>query len=649
MLEIESLPPEPKYSALLIAKRSGARWLKTPSDEWSCVGMFTGEPFRSGALAVVKQSGDIGIDEKNLGAVYRQLAGVICTAPTEAVTKLNIPTLVTADLNDTIKKLSALFSEDLTNDPAADVDDLRAVPDFYKKISPEATIFRRKKKIAQRLLDIPVEDLKNAPEQFWYGEYHALLQIRLESPALIALGKKYCAELMKWYNERLKKEERELAILGIIQFIEPTELTVPFNEYLLSKEMIADIRGVFLNYFTRISYSDDEISTYWLARQQTRKHGKRKLRLVYLFSGKSDKMMLTYAAVKKNSAIEAAICLYSTAHDHKKDENLYRWCRETYPEIPIYDFDALGDLRKLKPDYVFIQDPYEIRRQQIGLSANDLVKFTKVIHISYGVTLAHIFVERLLDVLSNFYRNVCMMFCSSKSVQVNWIERFSDNVSTGRQQFLSVGYTVLDKAPLPMDEHSKKTILWTPRWSYGDRTGGSHFLEYKDNFVGLRQRYGDKVNLSMRPHENTFRDMEEKLLLTHEEIDAYKKTVKDSGIKLYQTSFDLYEQFRLTDILLGDYSSILPVFFITGRPIVYCEFQNAVPLDEYREMFDCMYVAHNWDEVLHYLDDLIAGNDPLFERRQKAAAKIRADHANAAQRIVDRIVEDFKQSEVPNL
>ena len=45
---------------------------------------------------------------------------------------------------------------------------------FYKMTNPEATIFRRKKNLARRLLELSIDDLKNAPDQSWYKEYHAL-------------------------------------------------------------------------------------------------------------------------------------------------------------------------------------------------------------------------------------------------------------------------------------------------------------------------------------------------------------------------------------------------------------------------------------------------------------------------------------------
>ena len=65
-----------------------------------------------------------------------------------------------------------------------------------KKLNPEATIFYRKKAMAERLLKISVEDLKNAPEQPWYYEYLALLAIRIQDPSLNELKKSFVEDLI---------------------------------------------------------------------------------------------------------------------------------------------------------------------------------------------------------------------------------------------------------------------------------------------------------------------------------------------------------------------------------------------------------------------------------------------------------------------
>ena len=171
-------------------------------------------------------------------------------------------------------------------------------------------------------------------------------------------------------------------------------------------------------------------------------------------------------------------------------------------------------------------------------------------------------------------------------------------------------------------------------------------MNYKDKFIGLRSRYGDAVELTMRPHMNTFKSLEKNHLITRDEIAAYKKALKDNRINLDSSYRELDETIRNTDIFLADYSSILIELFLTGRPIIYCEFQNAIPFAEYEEMFGAMYIARSWEDVERYLDDLVAGNDSLFEKRQEVAKQIYETHKGATQKIVERLIRDFKESEV---
>ena len=57
-----------------------------------------------------------------------------------------------------------------------------------------------------------------------------------------------------------------------------------------------------------------------------------------------------------------------------------------------------------------------------------------------------------------------------------------------------------------------------------------------------------------------------------------------------------------------------------------------------------MYIAHNWEEVKRYLDDLVAGKDPLFDKRQEIAKRIYEAHKDATEKIVESIIQDFNCS-----
>jgi CDP-glycerol glycerophosphotransferase (TagB/SpsB family) len=169
-------------------------------------------------------------------------------------------------------------------------------------------------------------------------------------------------------------------------------------------------------------------------------------------------------------------------------------------------------------------------------------------------------------------------------------------------------------------------------------------MEYKDAFVNLRGRYGEKAELYFRPHMNLFNDLIEKGIMTREEVAEYRKNLKASGIIQQNRLADMEKSIADIDIFLTDISSVMVCFFLTCRPIIYCEFANAEPFPEYAEMFGAMYIARSWEDVEKYLDELIAGNDPLLERRQAIAAQIYETHKDASEKILDKLIEDYNQN-----
>ena len=110
VLEIENLPPEPTFSAEEIAQVSGGKWIISPPEDWTCNGIFSTRPVKVNHLAAVDQGEGVGISEKIVGKVFRQLAGLICTNP-EPLMKYNLPILAVSNLNDALEKISCCKSK----------------------------------------------------------------------------------------------------------------------------------------------------------------------------------------------------------------------------------------------------------------------------------------------------------------------------------------------------------------------------------------------------------------------------------------------------------------------------------------------------------------------------------------------------------
>ena len=89
----------------------------------------------------------------------------------------------------------------------------------------------------------------------------------------------------------------------------------------------------------------------------------------------------------------------------------------------------------------------------------------------------------------------------------------------------------------------------------------------------------------------------------------------------YDNKPDYVESFWKGDVLLTDVSSIIVEWFLTAKPVIYCE-TGCEPNDFLKEMMKVFYVVHNWEEAKSTLKQLYEGVDPLKEARQKKVTEL---------------------------
>ena len=220
------------------------------------------------------------------------------------------------------------------------------------------------------------------------------------------------------------------------------------------------------------------------------------------------------------------------------------------------------------------------------------------------------------------------------------LNKFKRTTAKQIQNFLFLGYPSFEayfkKQPLNNEIHS---VLWIPRWSYAEKGGGSNFLKYKDLYKDLAKDHPD-LDFTMRPHPLMFTTLEKQGLFSHEEIDVYKADLREANVELDQHSL-LDERLEKTDLMIADYSSIIIAYFLSGRPIIYCD-GGLNMYGIYKDLYDAMYVAHSWEDVLSFVNVLKEGKDPLKEKRLEIIQKEKINHKDSAVRIVERIINDFR-------
>jgi hypothetical protein len=297
------------------------------------------------------------------------------------------------------------------------------------------------------------------------------------------------------------------------------------------------------------------------------------------------------------------------------------------------------DLEKLKFDYLFYQVPYNHHFPKKMQSYNT-VKYAKVCYIPYGYSISDQMSFLMIE-NKDFFRNVYFMFMVSPFVIEKFKKIYRRNLKKGTQHIEYLGYPAL-KTYLDFDkEYNKFNITWTPRWTYDKKIGGSHFFEYKDKFIGLLKKNND-INLTIRPHPMMFYNFQRLGIMTEEEINEYKDELKENNIYL-DCGTPIDNVLRNTGILITDISSIIPSFFFTGRPIIYCSCDIELN-DDLKNMSRSFYIAKSFEDIERHLKDILNGNDYLKDIRERLLTSDRYSiHRKSSELILDRIYKDFEE------
>lgn len=304
-------------------------------------------------------------------------------------------------------------------------------------------------------------------------------------------------------------------------------------------------------------------------------------------------------------SFDTKLCL-SDEYGYEKEffEKKYRNIQFAYD-----DEKKLIDISRLDLDYVFYQDPYDAHYPN-GLKTKDLVRFVKICLIPYGYTLSCNFLEMIKR--NSFYKNVYFNFADSKAYGEIIENTCRKNIKNGLQSVQYCGYPALEKYLKWNNYNGDGSITWAPRWSFDDIIGGSNFLKYKDHFLSLRKIFPEEKIL-MRPHPMLFSNLVSTKKMTVEEKEFYLKNLRDNDIEINDRGA-IDGVLNHTKLLITDFSSIIISFFATGRPMIYCE-SIFVPTQEFKEILQYVYIAHSWDEVLYYTEEILKGNDYLREAR----------------------------------
>lgn len=354
-----------------------------------------------------------------------------------------------------------------------------------------------------------------------------------------------------------------------------------------------------------------------------------------------DKISGVYEALNKRENAEADIIIVPSFDQELKLTTHYGKELDFFKNVNSHSILAYEDnswinLESRGYDYVFYQDPYNAHMPPV-LRSDNVVKFAKICYIPYGFVGS----DKLSELVTNkeFFRNVYFGFMDTKTNMQILSSRYKKNIKKGIQHFKKIGYPAYENFFIEDAWDGKvRKVLWTPRWTCDETIGKSHFFEYCNSIFDINNVFSD-VKLIIRPHPMMFSNFINQGLMTPEEYEAYKNKLAKNGIEL-SVGRSVESDLKEADVLISDFSSIIPMFYFLGKPIIYTDI-NMELNEEYSRIRDNSYVAGNWKDIMTILKKLVRGEDYKLEARKKDIEQQYAEHHNATDRIVDCIINDY--------
>lgn len=289
-----------------------------------------------------------------------------------------------------------------------------------------------------------------------------------------------------------------------------------------------------------------------------------------------------------------------------------------YNVIKTYDnkTDKYLDIKKkYSPDIIFYTNPYH------GLQGHRfyIKRFPKVLtcYVPYAImTVNYEFIFNL-----DFHNLVWKIFSETpihkKIATQKQSNKGINSVVTGYPGFDPLLVNTNPDDVWKNKNPTLKKIIWAPHHSMTELNKVSNFLEYYDFFLGIAEKYSDRLQIAFKPHQ-LLRVKLEDIYWGKEKTAAYFEKWQ----KLENGQFENAEYidlFLTSDALIHDCGSFMAEYLITGKPSLFMV-RNESVMDDWNvfgeKAISAHYQSRNKEQVIHFIENVVLkGHDGMKEER----------------------------------
>ncbi len=318
--------------------------------------------------------------------------------------------------------------------------------------------------------------------------------------------------------------------------------------------------------------------------------------------------------------------------------------------ISAWDGENWLNLATLKLDYIFYPRPYN---DFLPPSYDSAVvsRYCRICLVMYGMSMTEQIIDTVME--RSFFRYVYCYFAESPYVgeRNRKMGRFLH--SLGLQKSVYKGLPGMEEIAAKRDAVSSAwdfsqnsfRMIWTPRWTTDPALGGTNFFEYYQALLDYARTH-ETMDFLFRPHPLALENFQKTGEMTTRQVQDFLDQIQ----ALPNVSLDSQKEYFSTmwgaSVLVTDISGIMPEYFATGKPMIYCASNMPLtPSPHTKTMLEGCYTVYNKEELFACLEQLAAGEDPLAEIRQNIAEKLYGGlNSTPSLGIVEELAKDREKS-----
>lgn len=273
--------------------------------------------------------------------------------------------------------------------------------------------------------------------------------------------------------------------------------------------------------------------------------------------------------------------------------------------------------KELQPDIIFYTNPYKglIDDRYYIDQFPDIL--TVYVQYAYNISIWH------NNNYSAIFHNLLWRYYQESELHLQFAIKYSQNAG---KNAIVTGYPGIDnlidkkyKPKVIWKTKDKKRIIWAPHHTIepADIIDFSCFLHYYDYMINIAKKYQNHIELIFKPHPL----LKVKLVKKwgQEKTDEYYNLWKTMPNTMVQTG-EYLDLFLTSDAMIHDSGSFLIEYLYTNKPVMRT-MNNVNPQRIFNEIglraLDVYYKGYNEDDIEQFIKNVIAGVDPLKEKREK--------------------------------